>query len=276
MPDDEPRFDLAGNPLPPKTASAAPSLRPSGPAAPSPAYGGSQAYVPGFAPPEPNRNGAKIGLGIGGVLLVLILASVVLLTPKHTPVPTAYTKFAAADSSFSCDLPSGWVVTPAASGGKMSDGSESTVGGVLCQQNSAKVDITTDTYATLVAYDVVANNSDPQSLTGSKAGVLHKQWHKRIAAEHKGYHETQVTDYESPMGDVRLAEWTGAGNALGFGGSLHGYRISLDGGGGKTAEVVCCCLDSDWPSLKPAFRHVLGTLTAGGAAGQEPAAPSAP
>ncbi len=285
MPDDEPQFDLAGNPLPPKAAPAAlppglgapsyaPPQRPTGPAAPPP-YGGGQTYAPGFAPVEPNRNGLKIGLGIGGVLLILIIAAAVMLTPKHTPAPTAYTKFAAADGSFSCDLPSGWAVTPAASGGKMSDGSESTVGGVLCSQNSAKVDITTDTYATLVAYDVVANNADPQSLTGSKAGVLHKQWRRRIAAEHKGYHETQVAGYASPMGDARLAEWTGAGNALGFGGSLHGYRVSL-AGGGKTAEVVCACLDSDWPALKPAFRHVLGTLTAGGAAEPEPAAPGAP
>ena len=115
------------------------------------------------------------------------------------------------------------------------------------------------------------NNADPQSLTGSKAGVLHKQWHKRIAAEHKGYRETQISDYESPMGDARLAEWTASGNALGFYGPQHGYRASLTGGG-KTMVVVCSCLESDWPVLKPAFKKVLGSLSAGEQAAPEPAA----
>ena len=144
----------------------------------------------------------------------------------------------------------------------MSDGSTSTVGGVLFEQNSAKIDITTDNYATLVAYDVMTNNADPQSLTGSKAGVLHKQWRAKTAAEHKGYAETKVADFESPMGDARLSEWTARGNALGFGGAMHGYRASL-AGGGKTAEVVCQCLESDWPTLKPAFQRVLASFVAG-------------
>jgi len=285
--EEEPRFDLAGNPLPPpKTAASpapsfapgpgyAPPVRPTGPAAP-PAYGntppGSMARTPGFAPPEPNNTRLKIGLSIGGVLLVLLIAAVVVLTPKHTPAPTAYTKFTAADQSFSCLVPSGWTVDAAPAGAKMSDGSASTVGGVLVHQNSASIDVTTDTYATLTAYDVMNNNADPQSLTGSKAGVLHKQWHKRVAAEHKGYTETQLTEFESAMGDARLAEWTASGNALGFGGPQHGYRASLTGGG-KTMVIVCSCLESDWPVLKPAFRRVLGSFTAGENSAPEPAMP---
>ena len=144
----------------------------------------------------------------------------------------------------------------------MSDGSASTVGGVLFEQNSAKINITTDNYATLVAYDVMNNNADPQSLTGSKAGVLHKQWRAKTAAEHKGYAETKIADFGGQMGDARLSEWTARGNALGFGGAMHGYRASL-AGGGKTVEVVCQCLDSDWPVLKPAFQRVLISIVAG-------------
>ena len=277
MPNEEPRFDLAGNPLPPKASAAPPpSFTPSAPPsyAPPPRPPGGPAYTPGFAPPEPSNTGLKIGLGAGGLVLLLLIAAFIVLIPKHTPAPTAYAPYASADGAFTCDAPAGWTVTPAASGGKMSDGSESTVGGVLFQQNSASVDVTTDTYTALTAYDVTNNNADPQSLTGSKAGVLHKQWHKRIAAEHKGYAETQIADFDSPTGDGRLAEWTAAGNALGFFGPQHGYRASLTGGG-KTMVVVCSCLESDWPALRPAFQHVLASIRPGGDA-PEPAAPGTP
>ena len=280
VPEEEPRFDLAGNPLPPLKPAAppAPSSSPSPSAAPpprptgGPAYsGGSMARTPGFAPPVPDSSKRTLGLSLGGVLLVLVVAAVVVLTPKHTPAPTAYTRYTAADSSFSCLAPSGWTVDAPAAGGKMSDGSASTVGGVLFHQNSASVDITTDTYATLMSYDLMNNGGDTQSLTGSKAGVLHKQWHKRVAAEHKGYTETQITNFDSPMGDARLAEWTASGNALGFYGPQYGYRASLTGGG-RTMEVVCSCLESDWPVLKPAFRKVLSSLSAGGEVAPEPSA----
>lgn len=286
VPEEEPRYDLAGNLLPPAKSAAppAPGFSPSPSVAPplrstgGPAYGGGpagggggMAGTPGFAPPEPNNNARNIGLGLGGLLLVLIIAAVVLLTPKHTPAPAAYTRYASSDHSFSCLAPSGWTVDAPAAGAKMSDGSESTVGGVLFHQNSASIDITTDTYASLTAYDLMNNNADPQSLTGSKAGALHKQWHKRVAAEHKGYTETQIADFDSPTGDGRLAEWTAAGNPLGFYGPQHGYRASLTGGS-KTMVVVCSCLEADWPALKPAFQKVLGSLSAGEEAAPEPAA----
>ena len=292
MSDEEPRLDLAGNPLPPKVSAppaptysaptpgysapapsyAPPSLQPIG--GPPPLGGPRPAYTPGFEPVEPNSNGLKIGLGIGGVLLLLIIGLVVALTPRHAAVPTAYTTFASADKSFTCDAPSGWAVT-ASGGGKMSDGSEATVGGVLFQSNSATIDVTTDTYATLMAYDIMNNNGDPQSLTGSKASALHKQWRKRVGAEHKGYHETQIANYDSPTGDGRLAEWTAAGNPLGFYGPQHGYRASLDGGG-KTIVVICSCLESDWPAMKPAFQHVLASFHGGGMEETAPGMPGAP
>ena len=160
VPEEEPRFDLAGNLLPPlkPTAPPAPSFAPAPGAAPplrpagGPPYGGgSMAHVPGFAPLEPNNTARNIGLGVGGLVLVLVIAAVVLLTPKHTPAPAVYTRYTAADHSFSCLAPSGWTVDAPAANAKMSDGSESTVGGVLFHQNSASIDITTDTYAALTA-----------------------------------------------------------------------------------------------------------------------------
>jgi len=198
---------------------------------------------------------------VGGISFAAAFTAVSAFTPKHTPAPESFTTYTAPDKSFACAAPAGWTTT-APTAAKMSDGSASTVGGVLFEQNSAKIDITTDNYATLVAYDVMNNNADPQSLTGSKAGVLHKQWRAKTAAEHKGYAETKIADFDEQMGDARLSEWTARGNALGFGGAMHGYRASF-AEGGKTVEVVCQCLDSDWPELKPAFQRVLISFIAG-------------
>ncbi len=274
MPDNNsdlgPRLDLAGNPLPtlPSASPASTNNFSGGPYYPPP-----MATPPGVtstqarpAPQASPSGGTKLWLRliVGVVSFIIGYAVVGALNPKHTPAPESFTTYAAPDKSFTCAAPAGWTTTGAAAG-KMSDGSTSTVGGVLFEQNNAKIDITTDNYATLVAYDVMNNNADPQSLTGSKAGVLHKQWRAKTAAEHKGYAETKVADFESPMGDARLSEWTARGNALGFGGAMHGYRASL-AGGGKTAEVVCQCLESDWPELKPAFQRVLASFLAGEAA----------
>ena len=262
-----PRLDLAGNPLPPL---------PSTPPAASNTFSGGQGSPPPMAPPhggssyqgrpapQTSSNGSTklwLRLLVGGISFVAAFSAVSAFTPKHTSAPESFTTYTAPDKSFTCASPAGWTTTSPIAG-KMSDGSASTVGGVLFEQNSAKIDITTDNYATLVAYDVMNNNADPQSLTGSKAGVLHKQWRAKTAAEHKGYAETKIADFGGQMGDARLSEWTARGNALGFGGAMHGYRASL-AGGGKTVEVVCQCLDSDWPVLKPAFQRVLISIVAG-------------
>lgn len=57
-----------------------------------------------------------------------------------------------------------------------------------------------------------------------------------------------------------MSEWTANGNVFGLGGHVHGHRAALVGGN-LTAVVVCQCLDSDWPALKPAFRHVIASVT---------------
>ena len=262
-----PRLDLAGNPLPPLpgTQPSASNTFSGGPYYPPPAAAPSSgsSYQGRPAPQTSSNSSARLWLRVlvGGISFAAAFTAVSAFTPKHTPAPESFTTYTAPDKSFTCAAPAGWITT-APTAAKMSDGSASTVGGVLFEQNSAKIDITTDNYATLVAYDVMNNNADPQSLTGSKAGVLHKQWRAKTAAEHKGYVEKKIADFDGQMSDARLSEWTARGNALGFGGAMHGYRASF-AEGGKTVEVVCQCLDSDWPELKPAFQRVLISFIAG-------------
>lgn len=259
------KYDLAGNPIPvaaPPPAASGPSFVPPGagqPYAPRPLGGPQPPARPMPVATDEGSGKRGLWLGLGIAVAVVLGIAAFLLAPKHGTVPTTWTTFTAQDKSFSVAAPGGWETTPSDRAQQMM-GKDSTTGGVLFRSGSATIDITTDTVATLVAYDVMHNNADPQTLTGSRAGVLHKQWKIATSAIHKGYHETKVMDFEQKMGDARLSEWTANGNVFGLGGRVHGYRASLVGGN-TTAVVVCQCLESDWPALKPAFLHVIASVT---------------
>jgi len=273
------RYDLAGNPLP-----TVKSMLPQAPLAPTPL--GAPGPGAGAAPPPPARPAGTyadrtalvetegpnknlwIGLGVGLTAIIAACVLLVLLAPKHATPPTGFTSFSASDKSFSCDAPTGWVTT-AADKSKTEAGSDSTVNGVLFQSNSAQMDITTDSITSLVASDLMKNSGETLSSTESRAPALHKQWKTSVSATHKGFQETLVAGFQGQMGDALLSEWTADGNVFGLGGKVHGYRASLIGGS-KTAEVVCSCLESDWPALKPSFLRVIGSVIEG-----VPAAPGA-
>ena len=259
------KYDLSGNPIPP----AAP---PPGPVTGGPAFAPlnpGQPYAPAGGSPYSarptraavNEGGGKRGLwlGLGGAVVIVLGIAAFLLAPKHGAAPTGWTAFTAADKSFSCAAPGGWEVTPSDKAQQMM-GKDSTTGGVLFKSGSASIDVTTDTVATLRSYILMHGDGDTTALTGPKAESLHKQWKIATSAIHKGYHETKVADFESSTGDARLSEWTADGNVFGLGGHVHGYRASMVGGD-LTAVVVCQCLDSDWPTLKPAFQHVIASVT---------------
>ena len=267
------KYDLAGNPLP---AASPPQAMGGSPFVPS---GGTYAPLPGGAP-SPARpmtvtaatgeGGGKraLWMGLGLAVAVVIGVAAFLLTPKHGVSPTGWTTFTASDKSFSCAAPGGWETTTSDKAQQMV-GKDQTTGGVQFRSGSASIEVTTDTVATLMSYILVHGNGDTDVLTGPKAGALHKQWKIATSAIHKGYQETKVAPIDQNMEDARLSEWTANGNVFGLGGHVHGYRASLVGGS-LTAVVVCQCLDSDWPALKPAFRHVIASVAPGGAAGGAP------
>ena len=279
------RYDLAGNPLPPvksmlpQATLAPPPLSASGPSVgtmPPPLIRPSGTYPdrPALVETEgPNKN-LWIGLGVGLAAVIAACIMLVLFTPKHATPPTGYTSFIASDKSFSCDAPTGWVTT-AADKSKTEAGNDSTVNGVLFQNNSAQMDITTDSMASLVSADLMKNSGETLSSTESRAPALHKQWKTSVSATHKGFQETLVAGFQGQMGDALLSEWTASGNVFGLGGKVHGYRASLVGGS-KTAEVVCSCLESDWPALKPAFLRIITSVTEGvpAAPGSDTSAPA--
>jgi len=283
-----PKFDLAGNPMPEPASSSVSSSAPSGqmpeikydlagnpiPAASPPPTAGGSPFAslnlppvggpPSSVRPTPvvmNEGSSKrsLWLGLGLAVAVVLGITAFLLAPKHGTAPTTWTTFTASDKSFSCAAPGGWETTPSDKAQQMM-GKDSTTGGVLFKSGSATIGVTTDTVATLMSYILVHGNGDTDALTGLKAGSLHRQWRIATSAIHKGYKETKVADFESATEDARLSEWTANGNVFGLGGHVHGYRAALVGGS-LTAVVVCQCLDSDWPALKPAFLHVIASVT---------------
>jgi len=259
----EVRYDLAGNPIPstsPRPAvGGAPFIPPSG-AVYAPQPGGSPSSVHQMTAASNGGDGKRaLWMGLGLAVAVVVGIAAFLLAPRHGAAPTGWTTFTASDKSFSCTAPGGWETTTSDKAQQMV-GKDQTTGGVLFRSGSATIEVTTDTVSTLMAYILVHGNGDTDALTGPKAGILHKQWKIATSAIHKGYQETKVTAIAENMEDARLSEWTANGNVFGLGGHIHGYRASLVGGS-LTAVVVCQCLDADWPILKPAFRHVIASVT---------------
>ena len=259
------KYDLAGNPLPAASPRPAPTETPyispgGGAYAPRPG-GASSPARPMTVTAATDEGGGKRALwtGLGLAVAVVIGIAAFLLTPKHSTPPMAWTTFTASDKSFSCAAPGGWETTTSDKAQQVV-GKDQTTGGVQFRSGSASIEVTTDTVATLMSYILVHGNGDTDALTGPKAVSLHKQWKIATSAIHKGYHETKVEPITENMEDARLSEWTANGNVFGLGGHVHGYRASLVGGN-LTAVVVCQCLDSDWPALKPAFRHVIASVT---------------
>jgi hypothetical protein len=138
----EPRLDLAGNPLPPLPAvqPAASNTYSGGQYSPPPmarSSGGSSYPARSSVPQAPSKGSTKLWLSVlvGGISFAAAFTAVSAFTPRHTPAPESFTTYMAPDRTFTCAAPAGWTTTAAAAG-KMSDGSASTVGGVLFEQKS--------------------------------------------------------------------------------------------------------------------------------------------
>ncbi len=258
------KYDLAGNPIPsasPPPGGGAPFIQPGGGMnTPRPSGGPASPTRPMMTAASSEGGGKRaLWMGLGLAVAIVIGIAAFLLAPKHGMPPPGWTTFTAQDKSFSCAAPGGWEMTPSDRAQQMV-GKDETTGGVLFRSGSATIEVTTDTVAALMSYILVHGNGDTDALTGPKAGSLHKQWKIATAAIHKGYREAKVEAIAENMEDARLSEWTANGNVFGLGGHIHGYRASMVGGS-LTAVVVCQCLDSDWPALKPAFRHVIASVT---------------
>ena len=100
---------------------------------------------------------------------------------------------------------------------------------------------------------------------GPSVDDLDTQNKSSLADEYDGAHlqEQATQPLATKMGDARLTEWTAQSELT----QLHGCRATLVGGG-EEVSVTCVCPERNWNTLKPAFRHVIQSITPTTAPGQ--------
>ena len=255
VPDGTPRF-AAYQDAP--TSAAPPPAVP--PIAPGAMYRPPVAGPTGFAVADHEGDQSKIKLIAGAIVAILIVAFLLFeLVPGSNAAPGTFKRYVSSDGRFSCDVPSQWTLTSSAA-----DPTDKTaVGGMLAKAGAAKIDVTSDTVASLRA-SILLNSSAalPEGMFNDPVNQLHNADKAKIAAAMKDYNELAPQTMESGMGDALVSEFTGKGGFLGLGGAMHGYRASMVDGD-YTFEIVLQCPEKSWSDLKPAFERVIKGMAPG-------------
>lgn len=266
-------------PLAPGSPAVPPQVRPplpgSGPATANPAQGGLYPPRPVSAAPmmmvEDSGSSRKITMYFGSAFaaVLLVIGFFVFRTPPPVPAPTGFSSFTAQNNSFACETPDGWDLQPTGEAGTKTDKQSD---GIIMRKGNAEIRVTMVDVAGQMASELLfGSNPVPESVTGSRAGSLHKRSKKAFANRFKGYEEKAVGNIDSKMGgiyfsdskemmsDTQVTEFTATSNRWGLGGPLHGYRASL-GGGQWIAAVTCVCSERDFQKLRPAFLRVIASV----------------
>ena len=273
--DEEVRYDLAGNPLPPRpkaaTMPAAPVAAPTGgflaaPSfAPPPAYTPPPGFVtpPGAAPPGKSApSGRALYGGLAGAALVLVALIFIVraLRPVTVTAPTAYKTYTAIDNTFSCDQPAGWTMheTGATSG---------VLSTATFEKAHVRFRVVSDSVGSLMGDIATANNNAASSIPlppdappppPPKPAVeqLHERDKSQLADGLPGYQEGPMQTLATRVGDSRLSEWTADG------GKMHGYRVTMLGNQ-REITVICLAPERNWAILQPAFQHMIASVAPG-------------
>ena len=171
----------------------------------------------------------------------------------NVPAPTSYTNYNAKDGSFSCDCPEGWNCQ---GGGKQTQW-------VKCKSGGATVEIKTSILGSMMGELAEARNNEfgPGPIDDSMTPVakVHDSRKEAFAEDYKNYEEQPATTVKSNRGDVRVSEFTASGP---LGGKIHGYRATALGHD-VSVHIACTCSESNWPTLQPAYDHVIASLGRG-------------
>ena len=272
------RYDLAGNPLPEPDGASPPSAppregMPPGPAPfvetrrptnlpPIPAPGAivlkappaPARHVPAPAPPAAPLTGQSIltrgvvqetpaqklrayaGLLATFVVLIIATYAVAAIPSPRVPAPVAYVPVTSPITNVLCDGPTDW---------NQHVGTQTGI--ITLKQKSAIIQI-----------DGGPADAGDSNNPAPSVDDLHTQ-NKDMVAERLG--DTPVVEQAAQplavkMGEARVTEWTAKAELT----QLHGYRATLLGNG-LVALVFCKCSERDWVTLKPAFLHIIQSIT---------------
>ena len=204
---------------------------------------------------------------VGGLLFIGIS-----LQPPAVAAPTAYTKFTAADGSFSCERPQNW--------DKRSGEAHAIQSAALFRRGHAEISIDCSLMQGLMGDFAQAPGGLPD--LGAAQGVdlsqvpgmeklqaeLKKPAVEKVHESNRKLYSKLMADYdEKPAqvlrcaaGEGRVSEFTGKGGLLA--GGIHGYRATILGPE-RGITVLAKCPERNWRTLKPAFERVLCSITPG-------------
>jgi len=185
--------------------------------------------------------------------------------PEPIPAPTGFVAYTAKDQTFKCQAPKDWDREDSGTGGAL-------MASAIFRKGNAKVDITSDLIGSLMG-DIIESGDRQMSgmLPGGMAPQarpavekLHLQEKAGMKSRIKGYEETEMRAFTSPLGEARVSEFTGEKPGFPAPVKVRGYRTTILGNE-RRVTVLCECPEPDWSRLKPAFNRVIGSLGPGGA-----------
>jgi hypothetical protein len=168
------------------------------------------------------------------------------------PAPTAYRDYKGKDGVIVCQFPEGW--ESVGGGSRNAFWAKST-------KDSALVRINTDLTGSLLGTIEESFGGDPfgGNMSGPArppAAAVHETGIAMMEEKYGSYEELPGSTVSTQLGQGWQTEFT-AKAALG--GALHGYRVTVLARDLRFT-IECCCRESDWATLQPAFDTSIASL----------------
>lgn len=193
---------------------------------------------------------ALVVLGIIGYSMFLPPAAIRVGSSGTLERPKEFVEVEFGQRDYKCECPKGWEVT---SGG----GKEGTPPWTKFEKGGASVQIRDSLSGTPGAMiNRALHMGTPIEQGTAPVDEVHEHRKKGVADSMRNYEESAQQKLDHKLGDALIAEFTAKPM---FGGAIRGYHATVLHGFHQFT-IVCRCTESEWETLKPAFKHVISTL----------------
>jgi phage FluMu protein Com len=216
------------------------------------------------APQEPERPAfpwlkvSIVGIACVALVVVGIIVYTMFLPPAMVRVgssgtsetPKEFTEVEFGEKDYQCECPQGWEVT--GGGGK-----EGIPPWTKFEKGGASVQILDSLSGTPGAMlDRSLHMGTAIDQGTAPVDEVHEHRKKGVADSIRNYEESAPQKLDHNLGDALIAEFTAKPM---FGQAIRGYHATVLHGFHQFT-IVCLCRESEWETLKPAFKHVISTL----------------